>query len=161
MSEAPPALPRRKFLVVVDDTPECRVAMRFAARRAEHTNGLVTLLYVVTPADPQAFMAVERAMREEALGEAEQILHNAARDIHAIAGITPEVVIREGKKKDEVLAVINADPAISILVLAAGTGADGPGPLVALTAAAAAQSYPIPVTIVPGGLTDQQVDALA
>ena len=68
----PTPLGRRKFLVVVDHSPECRVAIRFAARRAQHTGGIVTLLYVVAPADFQQWAGVERVMREEAHQEADR-----------------------------------------------------------------------------------------
>ncbi len=152
---------RRKFLVVVDETPECKVALRFAARRAEHTGGVVTLLHVIEPADFQHWSSVERVMREEAMKEAEAIVHSAAREVNALNGLTPEIVIREGKKADELLTFLKEDPAISIIVLAAGTGKEGPGPLVSAVAGEASRSYPIPVTIVPGSLSDAQVDALA
>lgn len=156
-----PSARRRKFLVVVDETPESKVALRFAARRAEHTNGLVTLMHVIQPADFQHWMAVERVMREEAYREAEAILHDAAGTVKELTGITPEVVIKEGQKMQQVLELLKEDPDISILVLGSGTGKEGPGPLVALVASEAAQSYPIPVTIVPGNLTEAQVDELA
>ena len=160
---APQLLPanRRKFLVVVDKTPECRVALRFAARRAQHTGGIVTLLYVVPPADFQQWAGVERLMREEAHQEAERALHDAAKTVNDIVGAMPELVIREGRSLDEIRAVLKEDRAISILVLAAGTTNEGPGPLVSLIASPASGSYPIPVTVVPGSLTEEQVDALA
>ena len=152
---------RRKFLVVVDDTAECRVATRFAARRAEHTGGLVTLLFVVAPPIMQQWRGVERIMREEAMAEAEAHLHTAAGKVHALTGITPELVIREGKKRDEVLALIKEDRAISILVLAAGVGKEGPGPLVSMVASESKHAYPLPVTVVPGDLTDEEIADLA
>jgi len=152
---------RRKFLVIVDRTPECRVALRFAARRAQHTGGIVTLLYVVPPADFQQWAGVERVMREEAHQEAERALHDAARTVNEIVGATPELVIREGRPADEMHALLKEDRAISILVLAAGTSKEGPGPLVELIAGPAAGAFPIPVTVVPGSLSDEQVDALA
>ena len=155
-----PARRRRKFLVVVDETPESKVALRFAARRAEHTNGLVTLMYVIEPADFQHWMAVERVMREEAHREAEAVLHDAARDVNELTGITPELVIKEGQKKEQLLELLKEDRDISILVLGAGTGVEGPGPLVSLVASESALSYPIPVTIVPGNLTEAQIDEL-
>jgi nucleotide-binding universal stress UspA family protein len=162
MSDSPaPVQRRRKFLVVVDETPECKVALRFAARRAEHTNGLVTLIYVIEPADFQHWMAVERVMREEAHREAEAILHDAASDVNKLTGITPELVIKEGAKQEKLLELLAEDRDISILVLGAGTGVEGPGPLVSLVASESAKSYPIPVTIVPGSLSDAQVDELA
>lgn len=161
MPDSAPSARRRKFLVVVDKSPECKVALRFAARRAEHTGGIVTLLTVVAPADFQHWRSVEEAMREEALEEAEKLLHDAARDVNRIGNLFPEYVVREGKTRDTILALLTEDPDISILVLGAGTGREGPGPLVSLVAQEATNAYPIPVTIVPGSLSDEAVDALA
>ena len=162
MSELPLASGnRRKFLCVVDETPECRVALRYAARRAQHTDGIVTLLCVVAPADFQQWAGVERVMREEAHKEAERQLHDAAKTVNDILGAMPELVIREGRPADEIRGLLKEDRAISILVLAAGTSKEGPGPLVALIAGPAANAYPIPVTVVPGNLTEEQIDAIA
>jgi nucleotide-binding universal stress UspA family protein len=152
---------KRKFLAVVDQTEECKVALRFAARRAQHTDGLVSLLYVIPPADFQQWAGVERKMREEAREEAERALHEAAKTVNEIVGATPEFVIREGRPADEIRALIKDDRAISILVLAAGMSKEGPGPLVSEIAGPSGNAYSIPVTVVPGNLTDEQVDALA
>ncbi len=152
---------RRKFLVVVDETPESKVALRFAARRAEHTGGVVSLLHVIAPPDMQQSRALEELMREEARADAEATLYDAARFVHAVAGLICEVILREGKKKEQVLALLKEDPDFAILVLASGAGREGPGPLVAAAAATAQSGFPIPVTIVPGNLTEAQVDALA
>src|SRR5215472_1373587 len=151
-------LPRRKFLAVVDQTPECRLALRFAARRAQHTGGIVTLLYVVPPADFQQWAGVERRMREEAHEEAERHLHEAAKLVNEIVGTMPELIIREGRPADEIRGLLKEDRAISILILAAGTSKEGPGPLVSLIAGPAAGAYPIPVTVVPGSLTEDMID---
>ena len=166
MSAAGPVSPtaaarRRKFLVVVDKSPECKKALRFAARRAGHTRGIVSLLTVVVPADFQHWRAVEDAMREEAMEEAEKMLYDAAREVRDVAGLFSELIIREGKPRDVLMALLKEEPDISILVLGAGTGREGPGPLVSLVAQQAQQAYPIPVTIVPGGLSDEEIDALA
>ncbi len=147
--------------MVVDKSPECQKALRFASRRAEHTGGHVSLLTVVSPADFQHWRSVEDAMREEAMQEAEKLLYDAARDVNKLAGIFPEVIIREGKSREVLMALLTEDPDISILVLASSTGREGPGPLVATVAQQAQQAYPIPVTIVPGGLSDEAIDALA
>jgi nucleotide-binding universal stress UspA family protein len=152
---------RRKFLVVVDTSPEARVALRYAARRAQHTGGMVTLLCVIAPADFQQWAGVERVMREEAHQEAERMLHDAAKVVNDIVGSMPELVIREGRTADEVKNLIKEDPAISILVLAAGTSSEGPGPLVSAVARPHSGAYQIPVTVVPGNLTDEQIDAIA
>lgn len=166
MSEAPngeprSALRRRKFLVVVDKSPECRKALRFASRRAGHTHGIVSLLTVVIPGDFQHWRSVEDAMREEALQEAEKMLYDAACEVHRFCGLYPEVIIREGKPRDVLMALLKDDPDISIVVLGAGIGREGPGPLVSLVAQQAQPAYPIPVTIVPGGLSDEEIDILA
>jgi nucleotide-binding universal stress UspA family protein len=155
-----PADAKRKFLVVVDDTPECRLALRYAARRALKTRGAVTLLYVISPQDFQHFLGVEQIMRQEARQEAEHVLHVLAEEINAIAGLMPELVIREGDRKDQVLALIEEDPSIRILVLGAGTGKDGPGPLVTALAGQMAGSLSIPITVVPGRLDAGRIDEL-
>ncbi|MFO1237551.1 MAG: universal stress protein [Alphaproteobacteria bacterium] len=151
---------RRKFLVVVDETPECRVALRFAARRAEHTGGVVSLAHIVPPPDTQQWAGVEELMRAEAEAEAEATLYQAAKYVFDITGAPAEVVMLEGKKKDALLSLLRDDKAISILVLASGSSREGPGPLVA-AAASGASGFPIPVTIVPGTLSDADIDALA
>lgn len=155
------AAQRRKFLVVVDKSPEYKKALRFAARRAAHTGGVVSLVTVVTPADFQHWRSVEDAIREEAMDEAEKMLYDAAREVNHIAGLLPEVMVLEGKPNEVVMKLLKEDPDISILVLASGTGREGPGPLVSMVAQQAQQAYPIPVTIVPGGLSDEAIDALA
>lgn len=160
-SSAGPFVRRRKFLVIVDKLPEHRKALRYAARRAQHTGGRVTLLTVISPADFQHWRSVEDAMREESLNEAERLLHGAARTVNEIAGIYPELIVREGKSREVVMALLKDDPDIMILVLASGTGREGPGPLVSLVAQQAQLAYPIPVTIVPGGLSDSDIDELA
>jgi nucleotide-binding universal stress UspA family protein len=148
----------RKFLVVVDKTPECKVALRFAARRAQHTGGRVSLLCVAEPADFQQWKGVEEIMRDEAHNEAESQVYEAAKMINELTAIVPELIIEHGVRADCLLELVRRDTDISILVLAAGTGKEGPGPLVSLFASTV-QS--IPVTIVPGHLSDEAVDALA
>ena len=149
---------RRKFLVVVDKTPECRIAVRFAARRAQHTGGRVTLLCVAQPADFQQWRGVEEIMKDEARQEAEGLIYAAAKTVNELAGIIPELVLGEGRPTDALLELVKSDKDISILVLASGTSKEGPGPLVALFATGV-QS--IPVTIVPGNFSDEKIDLLA
>jgi len=154
-------LPPRKFLVVVDKTPECKVALRFATRRAQHTGGRVTLICVVQPGDFQQWRGVEEIMREEAHEEAEAAVHEAAKLVYDLSGLMPELVIEHGETAECVMNLIQSDKDVSILVLAAGTSKEGPGPLVSRVAGPQAGGYPIPVTIVPGSLSDDAVDALA
>src|ERR1700730_7023230 len=95
---------RRKFLVVIDDTPECSRALLYAARRAEHTKGVLSLLYVITPADFKHWMGVENIMRADAMEEAETTLSrfaDMARKYSPV--IEPQLVIREGSRADEIV----------------------------------------------------------
>lgn len=149
----------RKFLVVVDGTPESRAALRWAERRAHGNGGALVLAAVLEPGGFEHWLGVESLMKEEARAEAEQILQNLARDVEKIAGRKPEIHILEGNKIDEILALIDRDKTISSLVLAAGTDPEGPGPLVS-ELAGGKTGFHIPVTIVPGALSDEQIDAL-
>jgi nucleotide-binding universal stress UspA family protein len=151
----------RVFLVVVDETPEHRIAVQYAARRASHTGGRLALLYVIEPTELQHFLAIEELARAERREAAEELLQRVCEDIAPVAGAMPSIYIREGRRSDELLALINDEPTISILVLAAGTESEGPGPLVSYLTGKAAARLRIPITIVPGGLTIEEVDALS
>ncbi|MFI4947594.1 MAG: universal stress protein [Alphaproteobacteria bacterium] len=153
--------PSRVFLAVVDETPEHRIAVRYAARRAAHTGGRLAMLYVIEPTELQHFRAIEELALAERREAAEELLQRLCEEIAPIAGAMPVVYIREGRRRDELLALINEEPTISILVLAAGTGAEGPGPLVTSLAGKAAARLRIPIAIVPGGLSIDQLDALS
>ncbi len=126
---------RRRFLVIVDETPECGRALRFAARRAEHTDGEVLLLALIEPPDPQSWRGVEAMIRAEAIDEATRALEAAVDAVQAIAPhVHPRWVIREGAQAPEIIALIEEDRDIAVLVLAAGTAREGPGPLVSTLA---------------------------
>ena len=150
-----------KFLVVVDDTEECDRAVYFASRRAARTNSTVIMLRVIETDDHgQQWLGVADIMRAEAQDEANASLEKYAARANGVAGITPERVVRAGPKAQEILNLIDEDEDISILVLAACTGSEGPGPLVANVGKNAGE-YPIPVAIVPGHLSDEELDAMS
>ena len=151
-------LTRRKFLCVVDDSPECRLALRFAFRRAARTGGGFLLLYVIEPADFQHWMAVENLMKEEAREEAENILQTLADEVSQWSGIMPEFAIREGRKLEQVLSLLDDEPEIRLLVLGASKEKDGPGPLVSALAGPQSGQLRVPITVVPGTLSFDQID---
>ncbi|HVW54074.1 MAG TPA: universal stress protein [Rhizobiaceae bacterium] len=151
---------RRKFLAIVDETPECERAAAYAARRARATNDIIVLLFVIDPADFQQWLGVERIMRQEATTAARDTLDAAAAKVRDSVGIEPELVVREGIPTEEIIKLIEEDRDIAVLVLAAGSGKDGPGPLVA-SIAGKTSAFPIPVTVVPQSLTDDEIDSLA
>lgn len=154
----------RKFLVVVDETPECESALVFAASRARRTGGRIALLFVIEPEEFQHWLGVKEIYREEALNTAKAVFRLNIRKLKNLGfgDIETEEIIREGKRADEIVALIEEDEDIAILVLGASTEAAGPGPLVSsLATGAGAGSFPIPISIVPGSLTPQEIEALA
>jgi nucleotide-binding universal stress UspA family protein len=157
----PEPLYPRVFLVVVDESEELQVAVHYAARRAAHTGGRVALLYVIEPSELQQWRAIENLAREERREEAEQLMQRLCEEISPVAGSIPIVFIREGSRRDELLALIEEEPSISILVLAAGTGPEGPGPLISYLTGKPAARLRVPITIVPGGLTMEELDAVS
>lgn len=146
-------------MAVIDDTPECHRAMRYAAMRAKNTNGGLVLLYVIGQGDFQHWLGVEEIMKEEAREEAEAALAKAAQTVRETIGIDPETVIRHGKVTEQIHELIEEDQDIAILVLASGSAKEGPGPLVSSIAGRAA-AFPIPVTVIPDALSDADIDAL-
>ncbi|MEZ0172659.1 universal stress protein [Microvirga sp. TS319] len=152
---------RPKFMVVVDKTPECAQAVHFASRRCARTGASMLMLAVVAPPDNFEWIGVGEAMIEEASAEAAKLLEAAAREARSAAGVEPEQVIRVGSRAEEIIKLIREDEDVSFLVLAAGSGKEGPGPLVSTLAGKAASTFPVPIVIVPGSLTDEEIDALA
>lgn len=153
---------RRKFMVVIDDTPECDRAVYYAARRAARTQGSMVMLAVLDLADVQSqWFGVAELMRAEATDQARSRLDHFAARARGVAGVEAESAVREGRVAEEIVKLIEADEDIAILVLAAGTGSEGPGPLVSALAHGAWAGLAVPITIVPGALSDGEIDALA
>lgn len=152
----------RKFLVIIDGTPECDRAVYYASRRAVRTGGRLVMLAVIPTGDAnQQWLGVGELMRAEARDEVEKRLDHFVARARNLAGIDAERVIREGDKTEEIQKLIEEDSDIGILVLAAGTGSEGPGPLVSSLASSSSVTITVPITIVPGQLTDEELDALA
>ena len=155
---------RRKFLVVVDDSPEFDVALMFAARVATRTNGRLVFLYVIEPGDFQHWMGVEAIRRDEETAKGKALFRLARLKLQQFGceDLEPEEVIREGTKAEEIVEAIEADEDIAILVLGAATDADGPGPLVStLAAGKGAGKFPIPIYIVPGTISQEEIVNIA
>jgi nucleotide-binding universal stress UspA family protein len=151
----------RTFLVVVDETEEMRVALRFACRRARHTGGRVALLHVIEPGDPQPFRHIEELMIAERRAEAEALMQKMSAAVVELSGELPVVHLRDGYRAEQLLKLIEEEPGISILVLAAGTGSEGPGPLISQLVGKLSGRLRVPITVVPGDLNDDRIDLLA
>jgi nucleotide-binding universal stress UspA family protein len=155
------SMAERVFLVVVDESPELRNALRYACRRAKRTGGRVAMLYVMEPPEAQQWGAVADLMREEARQQAEQVVARYAEVAASLTGQPPAIYIREGKSRDELAKLLAEDQSISVLVLGASSSSEGPGPLIAAFAGKLAGQLRIPLTIVPGALTEAEIDAIS
>jgi nucleotide-binding universal stress UspA family protein len=149
----------RKFLVVLDDSRECLNAMRFAAMRAARTGGGVTILSIIPPEEYGHWIGVGEIMREEARDRIEAHFEVFAKWMRDRQGVDPELVVREGEPVPEILSQIRDDPEIGVLVLGAGTDKSGPGPLVTQLTRSAG-TLMVPITIVPGELSKERLEAV-
>ena len=152
---------QRIFLVIVDESPEMGVALRFACRRARHSGGRVALLFVIEPSEFQNWLGVGKLISDEARQSAEQLLQRHAAKASELTGSVPILYLREGSKRDQLLELIEEEPSISVLVLGANVGQGGPGPLVSALTGKFVGRLRVPVTIVPGSLSEEDVDALS
>jgi nucleotide-binding universal stress UspA family protein len=154
----------RKYLVVVDETPEVEAALFFAASRISNSAGSIVLLYVIEPQDYQHWVGVRQVQLEEETNKAKALFRLFRRKL-TLAGfedLIKDEVIREGKTADEIIKLIEEDRDIGILVLGASADSKGPGPLVSsLATGKTAGTFPVPITIVPGDLSLEDVKALA
>ncbi|WP_425071387.1 universal stress protein [Sagittula sp. S175] len=149
----------RKFLVVLDDSRECLNAMRFAAMRASKSGGGVAILSIIPPEEFNHWIGVGDIMREEARERIHAHFEVFAKWMRDKQGVDPELVIREGDPVNEILAQVREDTEIGVLVLGAAADKKGPGPLVTQMSRSAG-SLPIPVTIVPGDLSKERLEAI-
>ena len=150
----------RTYLVVVDDTAESEIALRFAARRAAKTGGSVEILTLIPPAEFVQWGGVQATIEEEARLRAEAVVAGAAGTLIEESGIRPTIIVRQGDPVTVVRAVLAEKEGIAALVLGAAAGG-APGPLVAYFAGADAGAMPCPVMIIPGSLTREAIDRLS
>jgi nucleotide-binding universal stress UspA family protein len=151
----------RKFLILLDDTPEMLNAMRYAALRAARTGGGVEILAVISPEEFQHFLGVADVMRAEAHEKVEAHFQVFKDRMEKQEGITPRLSIREGDKVDAIVEHIKSDPEIAVLVLGAGVDKAGPGPLVTALTGRRMADLRVPITIVPGSMSKEDIVAAA
>ena len=149
-----------KFLIIADDTPEFVKVLRLASKRAEKVGGSVFMLKIIPPADFQHWMSVKDIMEEEARAEASETLEYYAQEIKIISGIDAETAIREGKPEEVIANIISEDRDIHLLVLGANVDGD-PGPLVRSFREVLLNELHMPVLVVPGNMTDEEIDKFA
>ena len=149
----------RKFLVVLDDSRECLNAMRFAAMRAAHTGGGVQILSVIPPDEFNHWIGVGNIMREEARERIHAHFEVFAKWMRERQNVDPELVIREGEPINEIMSQIVEDGDIGVLVLGASEEKSGPGPIMTQMTKRFG-TLPVPLTIVPGGLSKERLEAI-
>jgi nucleotide-binding universal stress UspA family protein len=152
----------RKFLVVADDSPECRKALYFAARRAMATGASVSVLAVLEPNGFNHWIGVAEVVKRDAQEAAYELLESMAADAKRITNVRPELLLREGERLDVLAHLLEEDPLISLLILASSPSMEGPGPLVSALAKGKGlfADRTVPVTVVPGNMEITEIDAL-
>jgi nucleotide-binding universal stress UspA family protein len=150
----------RTYLVVIDESEEARLALRFASRRAAKTGGAVHILALIEKADFVAWGGVQATMEAENREKAEELVSTAAGTIFDELGLQPQITIRDGEGVEVVKDMLDAHPEIAALVL--GAAAQGnPGPMVAHFTGNNAGTMRCPVMVIPGSLNDEQIDDLS
>jgi len=150
----------RKYLAVIDETDESRVALRFAARRASKTGGTVEIVVLIPPPEFVQWGGVQAAMEEEARLRAEALIAQVAGELMEEMGLRPSIVVEQGDPVSVVRKVLQEREDVAALVLGAAA-AGTPGPLVAQFAGVEAGTLPCPVMIIPGSLSDEALDRLS
>ena len=151
---------KRTYLVVVDDSAESRVALRFAARRAAKTNGRIEVLAIVEPQDFVQFGGVQAAIEEEQRLRIEGVVSSAVGEILDEAGVEAKIIVQHGEPVRTVRDYIGTRQEIAALVLGAAPGGS-PGPLVADFTGTDAGKLPVPVMLIPGSLSDERLEQLS
>jgi nucleotide-binding universal stress UspA family protein len=152
--------PMRTYLVIIDESDEARLALRFAARRAAKTGGALHILSLIEQADFVAWGGVQATMEAEAREKAEELVRAAAGSIFDELGIQPQITIKKGEGGEIVREMLDEHPEIAALVL--GAAAQGaPGPLIAHFTGVNAGSLRCPVMVIPGSLGEEALDELS
>lgn len=150
----------RVYLVIIDDTDEARVALRYASRRASKTGGTLHLLTLIPPQPFSAFASVQATIEAEAHENAETLLATAAGNLFTESGKMPVISVMQGDAVKAVRAYLGEHPEISTLVLGAAAHGE-PGPLVSHFAGSSAGTMPCPVFVIPGSLSEEDIDRLS
>ena len=150
----------RTYLVVIDETPEAQIALRFAARRAVKTGGGVEILALVPPQEFVAWGGVMATIEEEARQRAEALVTGAAGTLIQESGLKPRITVREGDGPKVIRELIEQNPDIAALVLGAAEGGT-PGVLVTHFAGGDMAALPVPLMIIPGSLDREAIDRLS
>ena len=152
---------KKKFLVVIDESKELEKAIYFAANRAIHTEGELSLLYIVDPAVNAQWSRIENLIEQEATSEAKKLCRILSQKIKSRFGIESEVIIKMGDRCEELLKLVQEDRSIRFLVLASSANNEEPGPLIKALTGKKIKNLSIPMVIIPGSLSEKDIDLIA
>ena len=152
---------KKKFLIVIDESKELEKAIYFAAKRAIHTDGKLSLLYIVDPAVNAQWSRIENLIEQEATSEAKKLCRGWAQKIKSRFDIDSEVIIKMGDRCEELLKLVGEDKNIRFLVLASSANNEEPGPLIKALTGKKIKDLSIPMVIIPGSLSEKEIDLIA
>lgn len=151
---------RTKLLVCVDSTPHSRIAVRYACAKAKQLNCPIEFVHVLDPSEYNSLFGVGEKMKQERWAEAEVLMNAMAEEAHGFTGIMPSFIIREGMVGEEVVAAVANDPDINMLIIGKAPQTAGKKDMITLLTSELASKIMIPMVIVPGNLTDAQIEEL-
>jgi nucleotide-binding universal stress UspA family protein len=151
---------KRTYLVVIDDSAEAAVALRFAARRAAKTNGRIEVLGIVEPQDFVQWGGVEKAIEEEQRLRIEGVVSASVGEILDEAGVEAKIIVQQGEPVKTVREYIGEREEVAALVLGAAPSGN-PGILVSNFCGTDAGKLPCPVMLIPGSLSDERLEQLS
>ena len=152
---------KKKFLIVIDESEELEKAIYFAANRAIHTDGKLSLLYIVDPAVNAQWSRIGNLIEQEATSEAKKLCRIWSQKIKSRFGIESEVIIKMGDRCEELLKLVEEDKNIRFLVLASSANNEEPGPLIKALTGKKIKYLSIPMVVIPGSLSEKEIDLIA
>lgn len=150
----------RTYLVVIDESPEAQIALRFAARRAVKTGGGVEILSLIPKPDFVQWGGVMATIEEEARQRAEALVAGAAGTLIQESGLKPTITVREGDGPKIIRELMDANPEIAALVLGVAVGGK-PGALVSHFTGSDMAALPVQLMLIPGSLDRDAIDRLS
>jgi len=151
----------KKYLVVVDESKELENAIYFAASRAQKLNRSISLLYVIDHAINAQWSKIENLIEQEATSDAKKICRKWAQKIKDRFGIESEIILKLGNRVDEILKLLREDKTIRFLILASASESEDPGPIIKALIGKKNKELSIPIVIVPGSMSEKDIDLIA
>ena len=147
----------RYILVIADGSKEMEVALQYACARSKKTDRKIIIATFIEPLDVLTTQGVGEIMKNEAREEAELKLQKASSIVKESTGLMPILQLREGKIIDELIALIEEEKDINVLVLAANLDEKGPGPIINALTTKEYSRLRIPLMIVPGNFSKEHI----